>query len=107
MNIGSSVLKREAKSMDKVTDQLKRNGWSKTGEIADHAEYYENSGMSITVIEGLTATLIIPSGPIRGRVFGNSGFQLDDTSVIGAGADSGTDEEIQNRKAERKVNQIT
>lgn len=107
INIGSSVFKREAKSMDEVTNILKRNGWSQTGSLGSRVKYFENSGLSVTVVDGPMGTLIIPSGPIRGRMFGNSGLMTNQTSVIGAGADSNSQKENQNQQAGRKLEQHT
>lgn len=107
LNLGSSVLKREVKDINEVINQLQRNGWSQTGSLGDSVRYFENSGMNITVIDGPMATLIIPSGPIRGRVFGDSGLVANQTSVIGAGANSGDDSANQEKQARNKVQQIT
>lgn len=108
LNIGSSVLKRETKPYDEVLSQLRRNGWTQTGSLGDSVRYFENSGFSITVVDGPMATLIMPSGPVRGRVFGNSGLMANQTSVLGMGSDSSEKErENQNKQASNKVQQIT
>lgn len=107
LNFGSSVLKREAKPLTDVTNQLKANGWRQTGSLGNRVVYLENSGMNITVIDGPMGTLVVPSGPIRGRVFGDSGLQLNRVSVIGAGSDSSESDDGQSQKARDRVNQIT
>lgn len=59
-----------------MIDELESNGWVKTDNLADRVHYLENSGFSLTVIDGPLGTIIVPSGPIRGRLFGTSGFEL-------------------------------
>lgn len=72
INIGLSVIKREAQPINDVITQLRRNGWSVTNTIGDNRiVYLENSGVNITAIEGPLGTVVVPSGPIRGRIFGN------------------------------------
>ena len=107
LNIGTSVMKREAKDIDEVTSQLRRNGWEQTGSLGDRVKYFENSRINITVIEGPMGTVILPSGPIRGRLFGDSGLMANQTSVVGLGADTGDDTTRQEQQARRKADQIT
>lgn len=107
LNLGSSVFKREAKSMDKVVSRLKEEGWSETGSLGSRVRYFESSGISITVVEAAMGVLIFPSGPLRGRVFGDSGLNVNTTSVIGAGSNTDNDKEKQDRQASRKANQLT
>lgn len=72
LNLGSSVVKREAKPASRVKSSLERDGWSRISEVAGgRIAYYERSSINITVIDGPAGTVIIPSGPIRGKVFGN------------------------------------
>lgn len=106
VNFGSSVLKREAKPMDEVANQLKRNGWEETGSIGSRARQFENSGLSVTVVDGPMATLVIPSGPIRGKVFGSSGLEANQTSVIGAGAGSSDSSNGQEEKIQKRTDQL-
>lgn len=107
LNIGSSVFKRETKTITEVADRLRRNGWQQTGSMGEKILYFENSGMSLTLVDAPMATLIFPSGPIRGRIFGDSGLDINQISVIGAGADTGSNGENQNRQARDKVEQLT
>lgn len=107
LNIGSSVMKREAKPIDQVTNQLKRNGWTQTGSLGNKIKYFENSRLSITVVDGPMGTLILPSGPIRGRLFGDSGLMVNQSSVIGAGAGSADNTENQDKQVRNRVDQIT
>lgn len=73
INIGLSVLKREAQSITDVVNQLERNGWSRTRTVGDdRLVYLENNGINITAIRGPMGTVIIPSGPVRGRLFGEN-----------------------------------
>lgn len=86
LNFGSSVVKREAKDVDKVRQHLERSGWELTGSIGSRAYQYESSGVSITVMKGPLGTVIFPSGPIRGSILGKNNVLFSDTSVIGAGS---------------------
>lgn len=71
INIGFSVFKREAQSIQDVVTHLQQNGWSVTSSIGDNRiVYLENSGVNITAVKGPLGTVVIPSGPIRGRMFG-------------------------------------
>lgn len=84
LNFGSSVVKREGKPLGDVVAHLKKNGWKKTGELSSRVVYLANSGVNITLIGGPMGTTIIPSGPIRGMVFGDVDL-FSDVSVLGAG----------------------
>lgn len=90
ISFGSSIFKREARSLSEVQKLLRTNGWEKTGQISSRVVYMENSGVNITLIEGPLGTVIIPSGPIRGKVFGNVEL-FSETSVIGAGKNNSDD----------------
>lgn len=87
VNIGSSVIRRESRSADDVLDELRANGWSKTDEVHGNIHYLENSGFSLTVIDGPLATTVIPSGPLRGRLFGTSGLEVSmDRNLMDVGS---------------------
>lgn len=88
LNIGSSVFKREAKDADKVRRHLERNGWELTGSMGSRVFYYENSGVNLTVVDGAMGTVILPSGPLRGAIFGKNMELFSDRSVVGAGANT-------------------
>ena len=90
MNFGSSVIKREAKDFSTVTTKLERDGWSNTGGMVDRVQYYEKSGINITVLNGPAATLIFPSGPLRGTLHGRDTKLASRTSVMGMGKNSGS-----------------
>lgn len=86
LNIGSSVLKRESAPFDEVMEKLRRDGWSKTGELAQgRVVYVESSGISLTVVDGPMGTLIFPSGPVRGKLFSSDSVGVGLTSTIGLG----------------------
>lgn len=85
LNIGTSVFKREDRPASEVISLLQSRGWEKTGTLGDRVTYLENSGIGITVIQGAAGTLIIPSGPIRGMIFGRDNKLFSNVSVIGAG----------------------
>lgn len=72
LNFGSSIVKREAKPARRVKQRLQRDGWREISEVANgRVTYWSKTNFSITVIEGPLGTTIIPSGPIRGKVFGD------------------------------------
>lgn len=83
LNFGTSVIKREAKPASRVRASLERDGWTEISEVAGgRIAYYERSNINITVVDGPAGTVIMPSGPIRGRVFGNMELFSRD-SVLG------------------------
>jgi hypothetical protein len=90
-NLGLSAIKRESKPKEDVERHLIRNGWEKTGEaLGGRADYYENAGINLTVIEGPMGTLVVPSGPVRGTVYGDDVKVFSRSSSMGMGAGSGT-----------------
>mgnify|MGYP006273254335 CR=1 FL=1 len=104
-SFGLSVLKREAKPKEDVETFLQRNGWERTGEIGQRVSYYENSGVNITLVEGPRGTVILPSGPIRGTIFGKDNKLVSENSVIGAGSGKKeTDAKSQIRGSKRSDN---
>lgn len=105
-NIGGSVVKREAKSFSEVTNQLQRDGWERTAEMGNRMVHFEKTGVSITVIDGLAATLIFPSGPLRGMaVSHNVGFVGMD-SVVGLGQKSKNDTKKQMKDPRKADNEL-
>lgn len=107
INIGSSQLKREARDVEVVIKKLKRNGWTQSGSLGDRVLYFENTGMSITVIDGPMGTLVVPSGPVRGRLFGSSGLRINKNSVLDLSSDSDTDKDRQEKQAKRRNERLT
>ena len=86
LNFGTSVLKREGKSIDQVAKRLKNAGWKETGAALNgRLRYFELAGINITALGGPMGTTIFPSGPIRGRLFGEDAVGFSTTSSIGAG----------------------
>lgn len=85
VSFGGSVLKREARSIERVRKEFSRGGWTRTGSIGERIQYYEKNGINITLIGGPRGTVIIPSGPIRGSIFSDDMKVVSRTSVIGAG----------------------
>jgi len=106
INIGTSVFKRENRSYTDVLDQFQTDGWNKTGTLGSKATYLEKDGIGITVIDGPMATLVVPSGPIRGRLFGQSGLSIGKKSVLGTGQVNG-EAGRQQRNASSMSNQMT
>lgn len=98
INIGLSVLKREAQPISDVINQLEKNGWKVTDTIGDdRIVYLENNGINITAIRGPRGTVVIPSGPIRGRVFG------ENVEIISRGEEEGF---IPRGPIRQKVNEV-
>lgn len=106
LNIGSSVVKREAKPKNEVVSQLTSEGWEITGEIGP-LTYLERSKINITVMKGALGTVIFPSGPIRGRLFGDSGFEFNQESVIGLNATESDVQENRDQTVKSRTNKIT
>lgn len=103
LNFGSSVFKREAKSKMAVERHLQREGWEKTGDIGDRISYFESSGINITVVDGPMGTVILPSGPVRGTIFGVDNKLFSESSVIGAGADNENKDERSQMTGSRRT----
>lgn len=92
MNFGSSVLKRESKDIEVVEDHFINSGWNKTGSALNgRLRYFEKSGINITALDGPSATLIMPSGPVRGAIFGDESVGFSRVSVIGASKNEDTE----------------
>lgn len=108
VSLGTSVIKREDKPADQVITTLQRRGWEVTGRVGNRVTYLENSGLNITVIDGPMGTVIMPSGPLRGRIFGENVRFISSRSVIGEG--KSTDNkmtqpvEATNRQAKKVIN---
>ena len=89
LNIGSSVVKREAKPIEEVADKFASDGWSQTGSLmGGNVLYFEKSGVNVTLIGGPGGTVVVPSGPLRGGFFGMDAVGVNQTSVVGLGASS-------------------
>lgn len=86
LNIGTSVFKREGKSIERVDQRLTDAGWERVDSIAGgRVRYYELAGINITAIGGPFGTTVIPSGPVRGFAFGEDAVKFSRVSAIGAG----------------------
>lgn len=106
LNIGTSVFKREDRPAREVISLLQGRGWEKTGTLGDRVTYMENSGIGITVIQGAAGTLIIPSGPIRGMVFGRNNKLFSNVSVIGAGKRNKNERQFATEASNRSSNRV-
>lgn len=104
INFGTSVLKREAKSIDDVTRRLRNANWEETSSVlGGRVRYFEKAGINITAVQGAFGTVIMPSGPVRGAVFGDNAVTLNRTSAIGAGKRSGESTQRSNRSSDVMV----
>lgn len=105
LNIGGSVFKRETASIDEVEQKLVKDGWDKTGTAGGgKVRYYQKSGINITTISGPMGTIVMPSGPLRGRLFGDQAVGISQMSLMGMGASADDDE---NPRTKRFTDQIT
>lgn len=106
LNFGSSVVKRETRTLDSVTEQLQADGWVQTGSLGGRVKYFEKTGFNLTAVEGPFGTVVFPSGPLRGRLFGsNSGLQVNREGVIGTGRVEG-ERGAQKRNSAREAGQM-
>ena len=104
-NFGGSVIKRESATKEQVVEKFKKDGWRVTGSIGGgRIDYLQKSGINITIISGPRGTLVLPSGPIRGRIFGDSAVGFSNISLIGLGA---TNDEEEDARTKGMSNQIT
>lgn len=104
LNVGLSVFKRETQSLDAVQRSLENNGWSRVGSYGGRARVFEKSGISITAVKGPLATIVMPSGPLRGKIFSEDAVGINRLSVIGTSQSS---EDNANRKErERQKNEM-
>lgn len=94
MNIDLSVIKRRSEPTEVVVNRLKTQGFSETGTVlSGKFTYMENSeGIGLTVVDGPSGTVIMPSGPVRGMVFGENsvGFGIMRSSSSGNGSSTST-----------------
>lgn len=103
INISLSVIKREAKPINEVVSKLTRDGWNVTSKLGNNRiVYLEKSGFNITAFKGPLGTVIIPSGPIRGRIFGEEVDFVNRTSSIGASSTQNVRGAAQREPAEQR-----
>lgn len=105
INIGGSVFKREARDTDEVLRKLSRDGWNTVSRFGDRMTHLEKSGINITVVSGPAGTIIMPSGPVRGRIFGSEVGLFSKSSSIGLGKKKSGDSKnpkdtVQNRSTD-------
>lgn len=81
-SFSTSVLKREDRPIEDVDNRLTNQGWKRTGQIArGRIRYYEKSGFNITAMQGPAGTVLFPSGPVRGLVFGDNAVTFANSSM--------------------------
>lgn len=87
VNLSLSVIKREAKPIDQVVNKFERDGWKVTDTLGGgRVVYLEQSGINITAVSGPLGTVIIPSGPVRGLLFGDEVRIISGISGVGMGS---------------------
>lgn len=88
INVGTSVLKREAKPISQVKSNFKSNGWEVTADLlGGRLVYVEKNGINLTLLSGPVGTVVFPSGPIRGAAFGDEAVSLNRVSSTGGSKD--------------------
>lgn len=98
-------MKREARDADEVVRKFTRDGWEVTSKFGDRLTYLEKSGINITVVDGPMGTLIMPSGPARGKIFGKEVNLFSRTSTIGLGAKTSGGSENPERTVDKNVSE--
>lgn len=101
LNVGLSVFKREIASLSEVQNTLESDGWNRVGEMGDRVQMFEKSGVNITAIEGPMATIVVPSGPIRGKFFSEDSVGINRLSVIGVSNNNRDRESRKEREREK------
>lgn len=78
IEFSSSVVKRVNMDWDVFVSAVEESGFEQVSSIAGgRILYHENdAGFGVTLVNGPRAKLILPSGPLRGRLFGNTGLSL-------------------------------
>lgn len=72
IDIGSSVIKRYDAPASQVRAMLAAGGFQETGSAMNgKVKFHQNSGINLTTVDGPLATLVMPSGPVRGSLFGD------------------------------------
>jgi len=79
IEFSGSVVKRTSEDIDTVHAKLVEEGFEPTSHILDgKVHYHENeSGINLTLVETRRGTLVFPSGPVRGNVFGKNAVDID------------------------------
>ena len=83
-NIELSVLKRYNADASDVHDFLEEQGFEhKSDALGGRIHYHESEGgFGLTLVEGPAGSLVLPSGPIRGSVFGSRSVSLGGESAV-------------------------
>lgn len=95
MDINLPVIKRTSSPMSDVIDSLEDSGFEQTGQMLGGAvRYYENDfGLGLSIFEAPRSTIITPSGPLRGAVFGSRSFGIGDVMSESSKESSGDGDE--------------
>lgn len=99
IDIGSSVIKRYDAPASQVRAMLAAGGFQETGSAMNgKIKFHQNSGINLTTVDGPLATLVLPSGPVRGSLFGEDAVGIrrrqEGTSLV-----SGNEEEMVESRA--------
>lgn len=108
LNVGTSVLKRETRSIDQVEQHFLDRGWSRTGSaLGGRVRYIENGSINLTLISGPLGTVVAPSGPVRGALFGDGAVSVGQNSAIGAGSSKDAASSSDNPRTTGKGGEMT
>jgi hypothetical protein len=91
-NVDLSVIKRRTESIDRMERRLRAQGFSQTESILNgKVRYYENQeGIGLTLIDGPLGTVLTPSGPVRGTLFGERSVGIGIEREVDTPSNSGT-----------------
>lgn len=72
LEVDGSVVKRTREPTDIVRNELSNEGYEHVeSSLTGRVHYYENKeGTNLTVIRSLRATVVMPTGPVRSKVYG-------------------------------------
>jgi tetraacyldisaccharide-1-P 4'-kinase len=64
--------------------ELKNSGFTETGKVLNgRVRYFENdAGINLTVVDGVRGSFVLPSGPVRGFMFGNNAVGLGNSNTM-------------------------
>jgi len=80
MELELPVFKRLSTDFADLHEQFEEAGFKHTGEALNgKVHYHESAGIGITLVEGpLGGTLVFPSGPVRGFIYGENSVRSGD-----------------------------
>lgn len=81
ITVNLPTIKRIPGDFDTFQQAVEVVGFEEKSSMGNRVYYHENDvGMGITVVDGLRANLILPSGPVRGRLLSQDTASATDQS---------------------------